>query len=606
MLCRGDLKYLICASRLYQLRQLKRANAVPDQLMCFYKTCIRPVTEYAFQTFHDGLPRYLSEELETIQRRALKIISPALNYEQALNEHSMTTLHQRRKDLTEQLFKEINDDSNHKLYSLLPPRKSTNIALRRRRTFNTPIFSKQRLAFLNKEGFDRFGRNKYLAPLLTWETFKEQLEGIKSYAMDYENAYNQLQEAINNEDNTDAISKKLPESVLTQVKEQKSRLMEDKRIALTEKGLYVPAIKELEVIMSNALVRIKDISAQLSTDAEFTIEDMFAIMQGITGFLGDVLGGDPWAALGTFLGTYAHFAVKCTLSSLGEIKGKLNKWLTFGKEYKALQDSSELDFDRLDPGAVPEVMQANLDMNKEGLTADLVCLLTGRLPEHHSGLAEFNEQIERFFIAGSARIDLIAKVIDLDNDIGGHNFNIPNLEETASKIENLRNSEGSPIAENIQQTFLDDLLTSYQNMENTFLQKLWLLYKSFEFRTLWPVSDSLIGFQRTTSEAAPTTGQLQGIVQLNKVFQEIDQIENKGQNCFTKFGYVTDTHKWSFDQEQHIALFNSLHQGKASFHLHIKDSCPTCFNVRVLKLVFYVIKPVLSYPSSSKVLFVWV
>ncbi|KXJ25453.1 Carboxypeptidase A5 [Exaiptasia diaphana] len=107
--------------------------------MCFYKTCIRPVTEYAFQTFHDGLPRYLSEELETIQRRALKIISPALNYEQALNEHSMTTLHQRRKDLTEQLFKEINDDSNHKLYSLLPPRKSTNIALRRRRTFNTPI-----------------------------------------------------------------------------------------------------------------------------------------------------------------------------------------------------------------------------------------------------------------------------------------------------------------------------------------------------------------------------------------------------------------------------------------------------------------------------------
>ncbi|KXJ06855.1 RNA-directed DNA polymerase from mobile element jockey [Exaiptasia diaphana] len=104
-----------CASRLYQLRQLKRANAVPDQLMCFYKTCIRPVTEYACQTFHDGLPRYLSEELETIQRRALKIISPALNYEQALNEHSMTTLHQRRKDLTEQLFKEINDDSNHKL-----------------------------------------------------------------------------------------------------------------------------------------------------------------------------------------------------------------------------------------------------------------------------------------------------------------------------------------------------------------------------------------------------------------------------------------------------------------------------------------------------------
>ena len=79
-------------------------------------------------------------------------------------------------------------------------------------------------------------------------------------------------------------------------------------------------------------------------------------------------------------------------------------------------------------------------MNKEGLTADLVCLLEGRLPEHKT--AKLKQQIERFFIAGAARIDLIAKVIDLDNDIGGHNFNIPNLEETANKLESLSNSEG--------------------------------------------------------------------------------------------------------------------------------------------------------------------
>ena len=51
------------------LRQLKRAKGDPAQLLCFYTTCIRPMSEYACQVFHNGLPEYLSEELEKIQRR---------------------------------------------------------------------------------------------------------------------------------------------------------------------------------------------------------------------------------------------------------------------------------------------------------------------------------------------------------------------------------------------------------------------------------------------------------------------------------------------------------------------------------------------------------
>ena len=82
--------------------------------------------------------------------------------------------------------------------------------------------------------------------------------------------------------------------------------------------------------------------------------------------------------------------------------------------------------------------KANLEMNKEGLAADLVCLLDERSEPRNS--AKFQEQIERLFIAGAARIDLIAKVMDLDNEIGGHNFDIPNLEETANGIESLGNS----------------------------------------------------------------------------------------------------------------------------------------------------------------------
>ncbi len=79
-------------------------------------------------------------------------------------------------------------------------------------------------------------------------------------------------------------------------------------------------------------------------------------------------------------------------------------------------------------------------MNKAGLAADLVCMLEERsLPRNK---AKLEAQIERFFIAGSARIDLIAKVIDLDNDIGGYNFNIRNLNETANDIEKLFDSDG--------------------------------------------------------------------------------------------------------------------------------------------------------------------
>lgn len=67
-------------------------------------------------------------------------------------------------------------------------------------------------------------------------------------------------------------------------------------------------------------------------------------------------------------------------------------------------------------------------MNKEGLAASLICLLD--VQSRPQDVAQLKELIEQFFINGAARIDLIAKVMDLDNDIGGLNFDIPLLEET--------------------------------------------------------------------------------------------------------------------------------------------------------------------------------
>lgn len=56
--------------------------------------------------------------------------------------------------------------------------------------------------------------------------------------------------------------------------------------------------------------------------------------------------------------------------------------------------------------------------------------------------ALLKQQIENFFIAGAARIDLIAKVLDLDNDIGTYNYDIQNLAETENQLTSLGDSLG--------------------------------------------------------------------------------------------------------------------------------------------------------------------
>ena len=102
------------SSRLYFLRQLKRARVPANDLLQFYLTCIRSVVEYACEVFHDSLPQYLSNDLESLQKRAFRIIYPDLSYRQALERSN-----NRRQSLTDNyLFNILVIDSNHKLHNL--------------------------------------------------------------------------------------------------------------------------------------------------------------------------------------------------------------------------------------------------------------------------------------------------------------------------------------------------------------------------------------------------------------------------------------------------------------------------------------------------------
>ena len=58
--------------RLYSLSELKRARVGKKELALFFTTCIRPILDYASPVFHNGLTNYLSQDLERIQKRALR------------------------------------------------------------------------------------------------------------------------------------------------------------------------------------------------------------------------------------------------------------------------------------------------------------------------------------------------------------------------------------------------------------------------------------------------------------------------------------------------------------------------------------------------------
>jgi len=88
-------------------------------LLLFYITYIRPVTEYACQVFHNFLLKYLCEDPERLLKRALRIMYPGRSYSEALIISELPTLEQRRQQLTEKLFKEIVNDERHKLAHLL-------------------------------------------------------------------------------------------------------------------------------------------------------------------------------------------------------------------------------------------------------------------------------------------------------------------------------------------------------------------------------------------------------------------------------------------------------------------------------------------------------
>ena len=124
------------SKRLYALRVLKRSGATTNDLIIVYCSFIRPVLEYACAVFHFSLTQTLSDQVEHIQKRALKIVYPhSPSYHSSLEYAGISTLHQRRHDQCKTLYKNIQHQEDNKLTSLLPDAKSFKYNLRNPRTY---------------------------------------------------------------------------------------------------------------------------------------------------------------------------------------------------------------------------------------------------------------------------------------------------------------------------------------------------------------------------------------------------------------------------------------------------------------------------------------
>ena len=150
----SDLKWskhveYICSKaskRLYALRMLKRSGVPPRDLCSVYSYFIRPVLEYACPVWHTSLSLSLRDDVEDIQRRAIRIIYPHLSYCQGLQDLNLPTLFDRRQSLCRSFYKS-NLASNSKINDLIPKPVGHKYNFRRPRSL--PLFKGRTKRFCN-------------------------------------------------------------------------------------------------------------------------------------------------------------------------------------------------------------------------------------------------------------------------------------------------------------------------------------------------------------------------------------------------------------------------------------------------------------------------
>ena len=149
------------STKLYFLKLLKRAGLSLDDLRYFYIAVVRPVLEYACVVWNHSLTKTQSDRLESLQKRALRIIYGDLAtgnpYLTVLPLVKLESLQERRHKLSKFFFDKICQEDNC-LHDLLPPERDPTLLtkLRHPNRFPLPVCRTKRY-----QSFINYGLHKY-------------------------------------------------------------------------------------------------------------------------------------------------------------------------------------------------------------------------------------------------------------------------------------------------------------------------------------------------------------------------------------------------------------------------------------------------------------
>ena len=125
------------SNKLYMLKVLKKFKLSTVDLLTIYRGYIRPLLEYAVPVWNAGITVCQSDQLERIQKRALRIIlgPEYICYENALQQCNITTLKERRTSISLKFAKDLYNSGHFKDWLPIKVREKVQYSLRNSNNF---------------------------------------------------------------------------------------------------------------------------------------------------------------------------------------------------------------------------------------------------------------------------------------------------------------------------------------------------------------------------------------------------------------------------------------------------------------------------------------
>ena len=100
--------------------------------------------DYAVPAFYHALPQYLKNDLIHLEKRAISIINPHVDYFEAGEVLNIKLIEEHHNLLCKNLFDKIVNNLNHKLSNLLPKKHYSCYSLRNEHKFHLSRFNTNR------------------------------------------------------------------------------------------------------------------------------------------------------------------------------------------------------------------------------------------------------------------------------------------------------------------------------------------------------------------------------------------------------------------------------------------------------------------------------